>query len=128
MSGKSSIWNKVNDILEKGGTPVISLSPATRIIQSKRAKGRPRIRLPGAKPYAHYATHTPSGNRMTCRANGCSKQLRRKQVLVCSKQCEAQLRQSCELYLAILNGELPPEELPVYMRSNKLRRGSKVTF
>jgi hypothetical protein len=123
-----AIWEEVEDLLEVGKTPVISLSSSTRVITPKNPVGRPRVRKPGARPFAHYETHTPSGWRMTCRANGCQNRLKRGQVLVCSESCERELRDSCELMLSILRGEIPAGDLPPYMRSDRLRRKAKVTL
>jgi hypothetical protein len=128
MTKPAIVWKEVEDLLDTGGTPVITLSSSTRVLTPKNRVGRPRVRKPGARPFAHYEMHTPSGWRMTCRANGCTKRLRRGQVLVCSEQCSRELRESCELYLSILRGEIGADELPPYMRTDRLRKGAKSTL
>jgi hypothetical protein len=125
---RRNLWEEVEDLLEQKIAPVIQLDPSSKVVKPKRPVGRPRIRKPGATKYQHFESHTPAGHRMVCRAQGCRTRLRKNDVLVCSDQCRNALRESCELYLSILNGDLPRTELPQYMRSDRLKRGWKFTM
>lgn len=127
---KSVRWDEVEDVLAGGQTPVIELYPERRVVMPKKPKGRPRVRKAGVgrDNFAHYDNHTPSGHRMVCRASGCQKRLKKGDKLVCSSACGRQLRDACETFLAILDGQLPATALPTYMRSDRMRGGFKVTM
>jgi hypothetical protein len=42
--------------------------------------------------------------------------------IACSERCAEALREECELLLGILDGKVEPHQLPLYMRTNKLKR------
>jgi len=117
---KVSIWEKVDKMVAQGKAPVLKLNPSTEIVKPKRPRGRPRIRL--NKKRDHYVMHTPKGWALRCRNPGCRNRLKAKEsAICCSLACEHQLREMCETYLSILNGDRSPTELPTYMRTYKLR-------
>lgn len=119
----SDIWAEARQLASQGRRPVITLSPATEVREAKKPPHRPRKVKDSNKPFAHYPMHTPSGGRMRCRAPGCSNQIRAGvRAIVCSERCEALLREECEAILAVLNGEVEPEEFPPHLRTNGRRK------
>lgn len=110
------VWREVEKQVKQGKVPVIKLTSAARILEPKRPRGRPK------GPASAWPLHTPSGNPIRCRAAGCTQRLKKGSTIVCSTACGDDLRSECSLMLKILNGELEPHKLPLYLRSNKLRR------
>lgn len=121
MSRASAIWDQVDLLAEQGKAPVIKISPSAEVREPKRRPGRPRQKREGAPEAAHWSIRTPAGYRMTCRASGCQKKLRKGQI-VCSRACEDAVREECVVLLAILDGKLDPSELPPHLRTRRLRR------
>lgn len=120
-----SIWEKVDEMVSRGKAPIVKLNPATEIRKPRRPRGRPRIIF--TKNRQHYPMATPKGWALRCRAPGCQKKLRKDQLTICcSPACEARLRDICETYLNVLNGDMNPTDLPPYYRTS--RNTLKVTL
>lgn len=100
------------------------MTPRTIVIDSSaeiRVAPMPRGR-PRESTYGQWPTRSRCGNRLRCRASGCRVRLRKNDGITCSDACAHAIRAECELLLQILDGELGPEELPPYMRTDRLRR------
>ena len=94
--------------------PLVRVAPSAKIVEPKRTRGQGQ--------YGHWPNRGTNGHQLRCRASGCYKKLRRNDGIACSDACRQAIRDECELLLGILDGKIGPEELPPYMRTNRLKR------
>lgn len=114
---KSNLWKQVDELVTQGKQVVVTVPAGTEIKNSKRPPGRPRVNPPG-KPLHGMVMATPSGHQMRCRNIGCNEKMGKYDLdIVCSEECRAELRDFCEHMLNILNGVMPPEDLPLRLRT-----------
>jgi hypothetical protein len=115
----SQIWDEVRVLVEARQTPVIEIEPGAEIRTPSRPRGRPRKNPPWDR-FAGWRMKTPSGLPMRCRLFGCSKPLRKDQVMTCSERCRDELLAFCKMSIEIIEGRCDPMDLPPQWRSTRL--------
>jgi hypothetical protein len=122
MRRVKSLWDEIEEIAARGGTPVVTLPRALEIVESRRPVGRPRVHPVGAKRGHGYALTMPSGRPMRCRRRGCNKTLRKDaESICCSPECEFMLRDQCESFLEVLDGKVAARHLAPWHRTFRRR-------
>jgi len=98
----SSLWNKVEAIVESGQAPRLTLAPSHEVKPVRRVVGRPRVR-DNDNPFAHYATPRQGLARPLCLA--CKRRLRVNDVEVCQREeCKLEAMRWLSSKLAALRG------------------------
>ncbi len=122
---KRTLWDDIDDLVEKGESPVVKLEPEFQIPKPKRPVGRPRVRpIDDPRLKKNAVMKTSTGRPMTCRNKGCSKYVYEKRAaIVCTDpRCAKELLQEAETYVAILTGKMDPRDLPMVYRDHMSRR------
>ncbi len=124
---KKRLWDEVEEAVKEGKVPNIDLSPASRIIDGPKKTGRPRKYPTGTNLKIHRVImKTPTGQPMICRMPGCRHRLKiRQRDICCSPACKAELKSMCEGILQVINGDIDPEEFPMYWRAKGPQRWKK---
>lgn len=127
MTEKKSrtLWDDIEDLVEKGESPVIKLEPVYQIPRPKRPVGRPRVRpIDDPRLKKHAVMQTSANRPMTCRNRGCSRYIYEKRAaVVCNDpRCAKELLQESEFYVAILTGKMDARDLPMVYRDKAARR------
>jgi hypothetical protein len=124
-TGDRTVWDDVDDLVEKGESPVIKLAPVFQVPRPKRPIGRPRVRpIDDPKGHKSAVMQTSVGSPMKCRNRGCSMPIyeRRAAITCADPRCAKELLQESEIYVAILTGKMDPRDLPMAYRSRGQRQ------
>ena len=118
----SDLWEEVQEIVERGGSPSIVIPRVSKVI-ARRGRKR-QVKPTGASYWFHWVMKTPCGAGMKCRNHGCARRIRSKvEDIVCSEACRNELRRFCEVTLEVIRGEKRATEYPPDLRGWPRRKG-----